>query len=120
MKKIILLLPLFLIAVPAFPCWDQFQKDAKHTGSICDVTIDTPLCIKYRYPVPGGMLEGGSPLTDDEGFVYTNGQYSISKFDPKTGNYVWVQDGYSTIDAPGMLIRNEGAHHGALSPLGLG
>ena len=95
MKKIITVISLLILAVPVFPCWDQFQKDAKHTGEVCDVTITAPLCIKYKYPVQGGMISGGFPLSDDNGCVYTNGASGVSKFDSKMGAVVWYKDGRS-------------------------
>jgi len=106
MKKFIVLLLFSLIASPVFPSWDQFQKDAKHTAAICDTTISLPLCIKYKYPVQGGMIRGGSPLTDDKGGVYTNGAWGISKFDSNLGAVVWNKAGFATIDAPGMIYKN--------------
>lgn len=105
MKKICALLALLLFASPAFPCWKQFQKDAKHTGEVCDITIETPLCIKHKFPAPGGAKQGGQPLTDDKGFMYINGGSKITKFDPSTGLYVWSKTGYTT-NAPGMIHNN--------------
>ena len=107
MKRIIIALMLVLaVSTFAYPCWDQFQKDAKHTGQICDVTIDSPLCIKYKYPIPGGLIEGAIPLTDDDGFSYLNSAGTLSKFDIKTGEFVWIKTGYAFYSSTGLLYNS--------------
>jgi outer membrane protein assembly factor BamB len=106
MRKIIASMLFLLLAYPAFSSWPQFQKDCKHTAEVCDITINSPLCIKYRYPMPSMPKQGGQPLTDDKGFVYINSAGKISKFDPKTGNFVWIKSGYDTTNAPGIIYKN--------------
>jgi outer membrane protein assembly factor BamB len=103
MKKLAALLCFsLLLSASAFACWDQFQKDCKHTGEICDVTMDLPLCIKYRIPAPGGPKTGEISLTDNDGNMYLNSGISVTKINTTTGQQLWTLD-YATRNSPGML-----------------
>jgi outer membrane protein assembly factor BamB len=105
MKKFMLLLltVLFFTAAPAFCTWDQFQRDCKHTGQICDISVDLPLCIKWRFPVGG--QDGALPLTDSDGNLYYNNSDHTQKISITQGRTVWTTY-HGSGDSPGLLYKN--------------
>jgi hypothetical protein len=89
MKKTALLVLAMLIFVsPMFACWKQYQKDERHTGWDCDITIDLPLCIKWRMYL-GSTVHGAVPVIDDDGYSYIIGGYMLRKVKISTGEVIW-------------------------------
>lgn len=89
MKKIIvLMLGLVIMAPPAFADWKQYQKDERHSGWECDVTIDLPLCIKWRAYI-GSTTHGAVPVADDEGYTYIIGGGRLQKVGILSGQVSW-------------------------------
>lgn len=104
-KPLLAILFLF-IATASFGAWDQFQSNCRHEAEKCDVTISTPLCIKWRIPL--ALRNGALPLVDDDGYIYYNGAYSIKKINIATGQDVWNVS-YTTgssADSAGLLYNN--------------
>jgi outer membrane protein assembly factor BamB len=108
MKKSCLLFLIFMLAsCSIYASWPQFQKDCKHTGSECDVTINLPLCIKQMYPVGKRGTQAGIALIDDNGGMYYNNANSIQKLDLTTGQFAWTAyPGVHLIPAPGVFYNN--------------
>jgi len=107
MKKLITLILFMLFFISSiYPCWEQFQKNHKHTGEDCDITITTPLCIRkiirvcFNYEA---MPENALPLVDEEGNIYINHFKYISKINPKIGVVLWERTTTPTINTSGII-----------------
>jgi len=107
MKKIIFLLLacLFVLSLPVYADWCQFEKNEKHNAVECVVPINPPLCIQWRYPLSGGEQHAAVPLVDSNGKVYINTASSVYRFDAVTGAVEWMQY-YNGGDSCGMLYNN--------------
>ncbi len=86
--RLITLLALLVLSPVIFGSWDQFQGNCKHEAEKCDVTITTPLCIKWKIPV--SMMNGALPLVDDDGNIFYNGGTGVQKISITTGRLQWA------------------------------
>lgn len=111
MKKLVLALIVLFIASPfAFASWEQFQKDAKHTGTECNISVTTPICYKWTYSLGSDFLHGAVPIVDDNGYIYINTASSLFKFDINTQQLIW-QKSYPSANACAVLYNNKIIYH---------